>query len=168
MANAFELETKDTYLLEEFWAVRDDNEFAFHLAHYMFAKSVHRQLPLSLTEQNIWDLEWLYIRICGEGFCDLFYQQYSLADCTRLEAFMRELNLHQLADWFAEAKAIYCRRRTGLSEEEYRQLEPFSLSDTEGKRFDEIGELFIGEHSELFDLGWRIRHYANRHRTEIT
>src|SRR5262249_17646445 len=130
--------------------------------------SVQRRLPLSTTEQNVWDLDWLHTRICGEGFCDLFYQQYSLSDCARLESFMRELNLHQLADWFAEAKAIYCRRRNDLTEEEYQQLDPFSLGDTEGKRFDEIGELFIGDRSELYDIGWRIRDYANQKRSEIT
>ncbi|MCX6848223.1 MAG: DUF4375 domain-containing protein [Verrucomicrobia bacterium] len=168
MTNVFELESKDTYSLDEFWSVRDDNEFAYHLAHYIFAKSIHRKLPLSTTEQNIWDLEWLYTRICGEGFCDLFYQQYSLADCKRLEVFMRDLNLKQLADWFAEAKDIYCRHRTDLAESEYQQLEPFSLSGTEGDRFDELGKLFIGERSELFDIGWRIRAYADQHRSEIT
>jgi hypothetical protein len=168
MSKSLELESKDTHSLEDFWAVQDDDEFAFHLAHYIFAKSVHRKLPLSTTEQNIWDLEWLYTRICGEGFCDLFYQQYSLCDCARLESFMRELKLAQLADWFSEAKAIYCRHQLDLTEDQYRQLDPFSLSDIDGKRFDEIGELFIGEGSELFDIGWRIRTYANQHRSEIT
>jgi hypothetical protein len=168
MTKVFELESKDTYSPDEFWSVGDDNEFVYHLTNYIFAKSIHRKLPLSTTEQNIWDLVDLYTSICGEGFCDLFYQQYSLADCTRLEAFMRDLNVHQLADWFAEAKDIYCRHRTDLAESEYQLLEPFSLSGTEGDRFDEIGELFIGEGSELFDMDWRIRGYANQHRSEIT
>jgi hypothetical protein len=73
---------------------------------------------------------------------------------------MRDLDLQQLADWFAEAKDIYCRRRTDLAESEYQQLEPFTLNGTEGDRFDELGTLFIGERSELFDIGWRIRAYA--------
>ena len=163
-----ELESKDTHSLADFWSVRDDAEFAFHLAHYLYAKSTRRKLPLSTAEQNIWDLEWLYTRICGEGFCDLFYQQYSLADSARLEAFMRALKLNQLADWFAEAKAIYCRHRSDFTEDEYRLLEPFSLSDADGKRFDELGELFIGDRSELFDIAWRIRAYANQHRSEIS
>jgi hypothetical protein len=81
---------------------------------------------------------------------------------------MREMGLHQLADWFAEARLIYCRRRTDLTEDAYDDLEPFSLDESDGRRFDEIGELFIGNDSELFKIAAPIKAYVMQHRGEFT
>jgi hypothetical protein len=81
---------------------------------------------------------------------------------------MREMGLHQLADWFAEALLIYCRRRTNLSEEEFAGLEPFALDEADARRFGEIGELFISDDSELFKFAAPIKDYATMHREEFT
>ena len=51
-----------------------------------------------------------------------------------------------------EAKNIFIRRNPEITQEEYEQLEPFSLDDENSRRFDEIGELFWVEGSELYQI----------------
>jgi hypothetical protein len=154
--------------LDEIWNVQDADAFAGALIDYLYDKESKRRLPLSGCEQNVRDISNLYASICIDGFNSLFYQVFSLADCHRVEAAMREMGLRQLADWFAEARLIYCRRRTDLSEEAYDNLEPFSLDGPEGLRFDEIGKLFVGDESELFRIAAPVKAYATLHRGDFT
>jgi hypothetical protein len=160
--------TKQPFTLDEVWAIGDAEAFTGALRDYLYDKESKRRLPLSTCEQNVCDICDLYAEICTDGFSTLFYQVFSLADCHRVEAAMREMRLQQLADWFAEARLIYCRRRADLTDESYDSLEPFSINGSEGHRFDEIGELFIGADSELFKIGAPIKAYATQHRGEFT
>lgn len=154
--------------LDDVWGFADADEFAGALRNYIRDKELSRELPLSICEQNVRDIFDLYAEICIDGFATLFYQVFSLADCQRVEAAMREMELIQLTDSFAEARFIYCRGRNDLSEAEYAALDPFSLDGAEGERFDEIGRLFIGSDSELFKIAAPIQAYAIKHRAEFT
>jgi hypothetical protein len=161
-------DTKPQATLEEVWALEDAGKFAGALREYLYDKERKRRIPLSVCEQNVRDICDLYSEICLDGFNTLFYQVFSLAGCQRVEIAMRDIGLRELADWFAEARLIYCRGRSDLTEEAYDSLEPFSLGGAEGRRFDEIGELFIGDGSELFKIAAPIKAYATKHRGEFT
>ena len=99
-----------------------------------------------------------------DGFCDLFYQAFSLEECKDLIQWFSELGLDKAAGYFSEALDIYCRRRV-VTSEEYHQLNPFDLEEAEGRRFDEIGKFFDSEECGLYGCEELIREWMikNRH-----
>ena len=123
-----------------------------------------RKLPLSLTEHAFDLLSNMQSWIEMEGFHDLFYQAYSLSDCILVESVMRQIGADRLAELFVEAKTIYMRHKTDLTEEEFQKLSPFDLPDPDGSRFDEIAEQFYASDSQLFELGERLADFARKHR----
>lgn len=152
----------------EIWAISKREEFAYELSKFIGHKLHTRKLPLSRTEHSFHLVSDMQSTIEMEGFQDLFYQAYSLSDCVLVENVMREIGADRLADLFAEAKTIYMRRKTDLTEAEYQKLDPFDLPEPDGSRFDEIAELFYASGSQLFELGDRLADFARKHREEFS
>ena len=153
--------------LDEIFAIEEPSTLSEELGYFTLYKfSIARQ-KLEPREDLFLKLHHMLANIWGDGFCDLFYQQYSLADCGLVEKALREMNCHVLADLFAEAKSIYLRHNKDITEEEYRLLEPFSLRGNDGARFDEIAQQFTAAGSELFELPQRLGLYARQHQYEF-
>ena len=150
--------------LQEIWDIQDSNDFVYELHEYIFDKKWNKKKKLSKPEHVFYMLDSMLSWIEMEGFADLFYQQYSLNDCYLVEEGLKELGANELASLFSEAKNIYIRHQTDIDQIQYEELEPFSLSENEGKRFDQIGEEIYSDKSELFDLAPRLRSYAIKHK----
>jgi len=152
---------------DEIWTIANKEEFAYELGKFIAHKRHVRKLQLSETEHVFAILSDMQSWIEMEGFHDLFYQAYTLSDCILVEKTMQEIGTARLAKLFAEAKHIYTRHKTDITEEEFRKLEPFDLPKGDGARFDEIAEEFYGSDSQLFELGDRLADFARKHRTEF-
>lgn len=153
--------------LDEIFAIEEPSTLSEELGYFTLYKSSVARQKLTTIEDIFLKLHHMLANIWGDGFCDLFYQQYSLADCCRVEQALRELNCNDLAGLFAEAKSIYLRHKTELTEEEYGELEPFSLSGHDGARFDEIAHQFTAAGSEIFELPLHLGPYARQHQHEF-
>lgn len=150
--------------LEEIFTIKDPSVLAEELRTHVLYKLSLDWRSLTETEKLFYSLgDLLYLHTWME-FCDIFYQQHSLKECRSIECALREMSLSSLADLFAEALAIYCRHSTVLSEEDFKKLEPFDLSDDDGKRFDAIGQLFRPDSTEICKLPERLGCYAMEHR----
>jgi len=152
---------------DEIWTIANKEEFAYELGKFIAHKRHARKLPLSEKEHVFGILSDMQAWIEMEGFHDLFYQAYKLSDCVLVEKTMREIGTERLAKLFAEAKHIYTRHKTDITEEEFRKLEPFDLPEGDGARFDEIAKEFYGSDSQLFELGDRLADFARKHRAEF-
>ncbi len=97
-----------------------------------------------------------------EGFVDLFYQLYSLRECSIIETHLRAFGLHQLAALFAEAKQLYTGGKLDITDEEYSAIDPFGM-DERWQRFDAIGEQILAEDSELYKLEEYVCAYVKAH-----
>lgn len=153
---------------DEIWAISNKEEFTYELSKFIGHKLHARKLTLSRPEHAFHLLSDMQSTIEMEGFQDLFYQAYSLSDCLLVENAMRESGANRLAELFVEAKSIYLRRRTDLTEEEYQKLDPFDIPEPDGSRFDEIAEQFYASDSQLFELGERLADFARKHREEFS
>jgi len=154
--------------LEEIWKLQDSPELVRELDNLLSHKRFVRKVPLSEIEHAFLLVASMPTSIMMEGFQDLFYQQYSLADCHVVEATLRELGAERLAQPMEEARGIYTRHRPDISQEEYEQLDPFDLPDLDGRRFDEIAELVSADDSELFELDTPLAEFARRHQQEFS
>jgi hypothetical protein len=137
-------------------------KFGVELFDYLTTKK-GAGYPLTTIEEVAYLLLVLRLDIDMNGFVDLFYQQYSLRECHIVEAGLHVLQLHTLADLFAEAKHIYTDGRTDLTEEQYQTINPFD-NRTKWQRFDEIGEQILAEGSEVYLLSERLYAYFQKHR----
>ena len=153
---------------EDIWTTLDPEKLVYELDNYLSHKHHVRKLPLSQTERGFLLLASMQSWIEMEGFHDLFYQQYSLSDCVLVERVMREIGVERLADLFTEAKRIYMRHRTNLTEDDFKQLDPFDLPEPDAARFDEIAEAVYASDSELFLLADGLARYARNHREEFS
>lgn len=166
MENASTPDQNSNDALKQIWLIKDNNEFTHELSSYIFDKSINHQKQISMIEQNIWDIAWIPTYIDGGGFCDLFYQKFNLADTVRLEKAMREMGLVRAADLFAEAIKIYCRDNSDITQEQYKNLEPFSLEPKQGELFDKIGKDFMDEMCKNSTSSY-LRKYAIKNASEI-
>jgi len=153
---------------EDIWTTIEPERLVYELDNYLSHKRHVRKLPLSQAERGFLLLASMQSWIEMEGFQDLFYQQYNLSDCVLVERVMREIGVERLADLFTEAKGIYVRHRTNLTEEEFKKLEPFDLPEADVARFDEIAEAVYASGSELFLLADGLAKYAQNHREEFS
>jgi hypothetical protein len=145
--------------LDEIFAIEEPSTLAEALGYFIHYKFCTAQQKLTPTEDLFLKLHYMLTEIWGQGFFDLFYQQYSLSDCTRVEQALRDMGLQDLADLFAEAKAIYLRH----------VADPFSLGKPgpDGDRFDEIANQFTATGSEIFHLPLHLGPYARQHQHEF-
>jgi hypothetical protein len=153
--------------LDSIFAIEDPETVSEELGYFILYKGSVARQQRNPTEDLFLKIEQMSGYIQSGGFGDLFYQQYSLADCVRIEEALREMQLSGLADLFAEAKAIYTGHRESLTEDEYQELDPFSLSGEEGRRFDEIGKLFEADDSGIHLLPVRLATYARQRQQEF-
>jgi hypothetical protein len=153
--------------LDSIFAIGDPETLSGELCYFVVYKGSVARRERTPTEELFLKLVLMHAYIQSGGFCDLFYQQYSLADCGRIEEALREMELMALADLFAEAKTICTGHREHLTEEDCQELDPFSLSEEEGKRFDEIGELFEADASEIYLLPVRLATFARKRQQEF-
>lgn len=151
----------------ELWTISEPGEFVYQLSRFISHKKSTRKAPLSPAEYTFQLLMDMQPTIEMEGFQDLFFQAYSLADCVLVESGLREIGAHQLADLFAEAKSIYTRRKTDLTEAEYQDL-TLDIPEPDGSRFDEIGEQFLAGDSQLYEFGERLADFAQAHKPEFS
>jgi hypothetical protein len=153
--------SRERLRLEEIWKLQDAQEFVYQLGMWLHDKKSEK-IQLNRIE-HLFDMlcsmqSWIEM----EGFCDLFYQQYSLSDCNLVEEGLKEIGADKLAGLFREAKDIYVRHNRDISEDEYTELDPLSLSEKEGARFDEIADMFYSEESGLFDLAPKLNAFAKK------
>jgi hypothetical protein len=103
-----------------------------------------------------------YIRFMTDkdtnGFCDLFYQEFSLDECKKIIYWFSCLGLHELSEKFKEALNIYCRNKN-VNSQEFKQLEPFSIEEGQGNLFDEIGRYFDTDDCGLYNCEELIRNW---------
>ncbi|TLD69319.1 hypothetical protein FEM03_18280 [Phragmitibacter flavus] len=145
--------------MDEIFQIEEPSTLAEELGYFILYKfSIARQ-KLTPAEDLFLKLHHMLAEIWGQGFFDLFYQQYSLSDCVRVEQALREMGLRTLADLFVEAKAIYLRHMP----------DPFSLGNAgpDGDRFDEIAKQFTAAGSEIFQLPLHLGPYARQHQHEF-
>lgn len=135
--------------IEEIINISDDTEFINQLADYILNKTDNNE-GLSKGERFI----DLYIRFLAakdmDGFGDLFYQEYSLKECEDIIYWFNELGLVEASKKFNRALEIYCNGKKDISDEEFKELDPFALEESQGKEFDTIGKFFEDEICGLY------------------
>jgi hypothetical protein len=139
----------------------EGDEFQVAFYDYLVAKRA-AAVPLDPVEQEAWLLLTMLLDIEMEGFVDIFYQLYSLRDCAIVQAGLEKLGLNHLSRLFAEAFSIYVGGKAAITEEEYRQIQPFDRSGP-WLRFDAIGEEVLSEGSEIYLIGERVERYVKVH-----
>jgi hypothetical protein len=117
---------------------------------------------LQPIEEEVYLVLSMLLDIEMEGFVDLFHQLYSWHECSVVEATLRKIDLHNLADLFTEAKLIFSNGKRNLTEEEYQAIDPFG-NDERWQRFDTIGKQMLVEGSEIYLIGERICSYVQAH-----
>jgi hypothetical protein len=134
---------------------------------YEFVSEKHRtgQTLLPIEEETYLALSML-ADIEMEGFVDLFHQFYTLRETDVVEGFLQKLELKRLAKLFAEARSIFTNSRVELTEEEYKEINPFD-HDARWQRFDKIGNEILAEGSEVFLIGDRVCAYVRAHLNEF-
>jgi len=120
--------------------------------------------PLLPIEEEMYLVGLMLIDIEMEGFVDLFHQFYSWRQCTVVEAALRKLDLHRLADLFVEAKYIFTKGQRNLTEEEYHSID-IDDGDERWQRFDAIGDEILANDSEIYLIGERICSYLKVNRS---
>lgn len=141
-----------TKQLNEILETNDCNTMVAEFYFFLVEKRLKHKL--NEVEEVVYLLLNMLPDIEMEGFVDLFHQMYSLNECMIVERSLRQLEFNQLADLFSEAKSIFIRGRVNITQEEYEQIAPFAYEETQtGRRFDEIGELFLAKDSEIYRLG---------------
>jgi hypothetical protein len=138
--------------LNEIINIAKCNELVSEFYSYLIEKKNSKQ-ELNDIEEVVYLLVSMLLDIEMEGFVDLFHQLYSLKDCLVVEDNLRQFGLHKLADLFSEAKLIYINGKLDITQEEYKQINPFILDEIHGRRFDEIGDLILAEDSEIYKIG---------------
>ncbi len=78
--------------------------------------------------------------VCN-GFCDLFYQAWTLTEYQTVISYLTELGRTREKNLLEEAFGIYVRGNENVTQEEFSQLDPFGKGP-EWDRFDEIGNEF--------------------------
>jgi len=142
-------------------------DFCADLFGYLVDKRASGQ-SLSQVEQVAYSLLDMGPTIQMDGFVDLFYQAYSLRECAIVEEYLRRLGLSKLADLFAEAKSLYVQGRSDITEEAYREIDPFAMTGEEGARFDELGEMATADGSELWLIPDRVFEYVKANSVPLT
>ncbi|MDP9315981.1 MAG: DMP19 family protein [Chloroflexota bacterium] len=143
----------------------DCADFIVQFYNYLTDKQrVHQ--PLTEIEEVAYLLLTMRLDIEMEGFVDLFYQLYSLRECSIVETHLRAFGLHQLAALFAEAKQLYTGGKLDITDEEYSAIDPFG-TDERWQRFDAIGELILAEDSELYKLEEYVCAYVKAHADQL-
>lgn len=137
-------------------------EFGVAFYDYLVEKKNRRQ-TLHPVEEEAWLVLTMQFDIEMEGFVDLFYQLYSLRDCAIVDACLKKLGLHRLAELFLEAKQLYVGGQTAITEAKYQSINPWK--DTLGKndgwsRFEAIEKEFLAPGSELFMVWDRVESYV--------
>lgn len=154
--------------LEEVLRLDDPKEVVSELNGLLADKQTAGKARLSDTERAFMLVASMQEAIMWEGFQDLFYQKWSLADCILAEATLRELGAKQLARLLQEAREIYTRHKPEMTEEEYQELDPFDLPEPDGERFDEIADLVSADDSQLFELDTPLAKFARKYRRRIS
>jgi len=150
--------------LNEILNIAECNELVSGFYSYLVEKKNSKQ-ELNNVEEVVYLLVSMLLDIEMEGFVDLFHQLYSLRDCLVVEHNLRQFELYKLADLFSEAKLIYINGKLDITQEEYKQLNPFFLDEIQGRRFDEIGDLILAENSEIYEIGDCICNFIKSNRT---
>jgi hypothetical protein len=138
----------------------EGGEFGVAFYDYLVARKNSAE-PLGPVEEEAWLLLTMLLDIEMEGFVDLFYQLYSLRECSIVQAGLQKLGLHRLARLFGEAFSIYIDGNADITEEQYRQID----WENGGRwpRFDAIGEEILAEGSEIYLIGDRVEQYVKAH-----
>ena len=123
------------------------------------------QALLAIEEETYLALSML-LDIEMEGFVDLFHQLYTLRETYIVESMLHKLELKRLAELFSEARSIFTDGKVELTEEEYKEINPFG-HDVRWQRFDEIGNEILAEGSEIFLMGDRVCTYVRAHVNEF-
>jgi hypothetical protein len=121
--------------------------------------------PLHPVEEEAWLVLTMQLDIEMEGFVDLFYQLYSLRECDIVEATLRKIGLHRLAELFVEAKKLYVGGRTDISQSEYDAIDPWvdTLGKNDGwKEFEAIDREIMAEGSEIYLVWPRMEKYVKQ------
>ncbi|MEX0727852.1 MAG: hypothetical protein WD065_16365 [Planctomycetaceae bacterium] len=136
----------------------------FNIAFYDYlTERKSQESAMSPIEEEAWLVLTLLLDIEMEGFIDLFYQLYSLRDCDIIEDCLKKLGLQKLATQFAEAKFLYTGGRNGITEVDFRGIDPWidTLADeTAAARFDAIGNEILAEGSEIYLVDRRVEIYV--------
>lgn len=131
-----------THLLDDLMLL-DEPHFGVEFYEYLIDKMA-REDELTPLEREAYLLTTLMVDIEMTGLINVFHQTFSLSDCDVVEAGLKKLGLHQLADQFQLAKSIYLQGRSDVTEKEYRSIDFWGdLSETEQQRFDEINKAVV-------------------------
>ena len=152
--------------LDEIWEITQTKDFNYELTRFLWRKRDSQTSILSQIEHAFELLSSMGWWIATQGFQDLFFQQYTLSDCALVEHTLREIRAIELADLFGEAKQIYLRHKTDLSEEEFQDLNPFDFLEPDGSRFDEIAD--IVSDGVLLEFEEGLAAYARKHHMEFS
>ncbi len=140
-------------------------EFCLQFYDYLIEK-INAKQPLHEFEEVSYLLLTMKLDIEMEGFIDLFYQLYSLRECRIVEENLRKFGFNRLADLFVEAKNLYIGGKSDITEEEYRDIDPFDNEDSL-RSLDEIGEQIMAEGSGIYLIGERVCEYARANTIRI-
>ena len=105
-------------------------------------------------EQAAYLLTYMSWPIVTNGFHDLFFQAWSLADYRQAISHLEELGCIREKTLLEEAFQIYTRGNLNVSQEEFSNLDPFG-EGAEWERFDKI--------ADEFDLGTQAALAAFKH-----
>ena len=153
--------------LKDILDLNEPLDFCTKFYQYLIDKRINDK-PLNEAEEVAFMLLRMESSIYINGFVDLFYQQYSLRECIIVEEFLKNLGLDKLASLFNEAKMIYIRGQEGITEQAYKDINPFEMGEEQGDRFNEIGEIVLAEGSELYLIPGRIYDYIKTNSGQYT
>jgi hypothetical protein len=141
--------------IENILEIEEMEEFELKLFEVIDEK-LEKNISLSEGEKYI----NLYYRFMTEkdinGFCDIFYQEFSLEEIKKLIKWVEEIGLNESSKQLEEALNIYCGGKL-LTEDEYLDINPEEFNEKDGKRFYEIGEYFEKEDCGLYECSELIR-----------
>jgi hypothetical protein len=152
--------------VNQIFEIDSPENFIINLFHYLTIKSNARK-PFTEAERLAFLLLNFEPTIAINGFCDLFHQAYTLKECRIVESGLKMLGLIKLAELFGEAEQIYLRHNLDITDEEYKELEPFGFDETESKRLDEIEKLVWERESELYQIGLKVFLFAKENHTQF-
>ncbi|MEP6895306.1 MAG: DUF4375 domain-containing protein [Chloroflexota bacterium] len=152
--------------ISQIFEIDNPENFIINLFHYLTIKSNAGE---SFTESE--RLSFLLLSfeptIAINGFIDLFHQAYTFDECRIVESGLKTLGLIKLAELFSEAKQIYLRHKLNITDEEYKELEPFGFDKKESKRLDEIEKLVWERESELYQIGLKVFLFAKENHKQF-
>ncbi|MCM8527676.1 MAG: hypothetical protein NE327_14240 [Lentisphaeraceae bacterium] len=132
--------------LEEIFAIKDKADFTDALFEYVWDLNE----PGSIGEYYLDLVNRFDTGLNINGLSDIFYQEFSLKEINDLLHFFNEIGLLNTYSLVNEALNIYCLNRTNIGQEEYENLDPFSLLN--GERFDEIEQEINNDDSDYHNL----------------